>query len=412
MRAKKKHILPPILHQGIENKTCHNFFSVCIKAIEDNKEGVINKNECIKNIMRLSELKFRPNHKKYFSRTAQMNYSPSLARTGLKFQSKNVMNKRRKLMDIIKECEKKEAQAQRGSSKAQTKISFSLDKENKIPVMNKEEKKEETKTNTKDNTQVNNINKVNTTKVNNNKDVRASDKRIRGRKSKKLSSRISRPKIEDLTRRHAIFTKITEYLESNNITLFEFLRRNPFQKRPYQISKGYEFLEAVKFKNYTFVKEALLVSNDYLFVFDYFGQTCYHWAAKLGYVAMLTILIDYGKYHNQKDFKGRTPLYLAAVNNNREICDLLIRHKANVYLRDNLGNSPADVAGSKELKYYLGDLMTQPYNNPAYKKRVADFLRKREQFIEKKEMEKKFKELQAKNKVENEEEVEENPPQE
>jgi len=40
------------------------------------------------------------------------------------------------------------------------------------------------------------------------------------------------------------------------------------------------------------------------------------------------------------------------------------------------------VAGSKELKYYLGDMMTQPYSNPLYQQRVADFLRERDEIIE------------------------------
>ncbi len=76
----------------------------------------------------------------------------------------------------------------------------------------------------------------------------------------------------------------------------------------------------MKFSNYDFVKEALNHNLNYLFVFDYFGQTAFHWAAKLGDLKMLKILMDYGLYHNQKDYKGRTPLYIAAVSNHKEIC--------------------------------------------------------------------------------------------
>ena len=161
------------------------------------------------------------------------------------------------------------------------------------------------------------------------------------------------------------------------------MQNNPFQKSPYQIKKGFEFLEAVKFNNYQYVLDALQTSKDFLFVFDYFGQTCYHWAAKLGNIKMLKILLEYGKHHNQKDFKGRTPLYLAAKNNNKEICVCLIKNKANIHLKDNLGNSAADAAENKELKLYLGEIMTQPYNNPNYKQKVADFLRKRREKIKK-----------------------------
>ena len=110
---------------------------------------------------------------------------------------------------------------------------------------------------------------------------------------------------------------------------------------------------------------------------------------------MLQILIDHGKHHNQKDYEGRTPLYLAAVNNDRVICDFLVKNKANVHLRDNKGNSPADVAGSRELKYFLGDLLTLPYSNPVSKQRVASYLRERESIIQTKI---KLKDLEKKRK--------------
>ena len=203
-------------------------------------------------------------------------------------------------------------------------------------------------------------------------------------------------KTQNLPRRYAIFKKILEYLESNNITLQEYIERNPFQTKPYQIPKSFEFLQAIKFKNYKFILEALQFSNDYLFCFDYYGQTCYHWAAKLGNIKLLATLIDNGKHHNQKDFEGRTPLYLAAANNDRNICEMLIRNKANVHLRDNYGRSPADVAGNKELKYYLQDLLTQPYSNPLSKQRIANFLRERESMIQTKIKLQKFEEQQKK----------------
>ena len=41
---------------------------------------------------------------------------------------------------------------------------------------------------------------------------------------------------------------------------------------------------------------------------------------------MLELLMDYGLYHNQKDFKGRTPLYLAAVNNHKDVCNFLLNN--------------------------------------------------------------------------------------
>ena len=50
-------------------------------------------------------------------------------------------------------------------------------------------------------------------------------------------------------KRYTLFKTILNYLESNNITLYELIRNNPFQNKPYEISNSYDFLEAVKFKN-------------------------------------------------------------------------------------------------------------------------------------------------------------------
>ena len=124
---------------------------------------------------------------------------------------------------------------------------------------------------------------------------------------------------------------------------------------------------------------------------------------------MLLLLLEYGKHHNQKDFKGRTPLYLAAVNDDRNICEILVKNKANVYLADDKGFNPVDVAGSKDLKYYLGELLAQPYSNPLCRQRIANFLRKRDDKVEEKKiMEKKIEEAKRKEKAEEEELEEEN----
>ena len=198
-----------------------------------------------------------------------------------------------------------------------------------------------------------------------------------------------------LGKRYTLFKTILNYLESNNITLYELLRNNPFQSKPYELSNSYDFLIAVKFKNYNYVAEALQYSKKYLFSFDYYGQTAYHWAAKLNDLKMLKLLIDYGLYHNQKDFKGRTPLYLAAFYNHKEICNYLLINNGNIFLKDKNGLSPADVADNQELKYYLYDYMAQPFSNPIYKARIQSFLKNREERIKKKK-EKQFQEQKEK----------------
>ena len=374
MKKKIKKInLPNIIP---DRRTHSNFFSVCIKAIKENKDGVLNKKECIRNIMKLKEQYIT----KETERISGKAYPKKLRvpKTPLKFgfRTNQIIYKRKTLSQILLETERKNEKE-------------SLKNKTTLNLINIEEKKEVNNEYSDTNLNTNLPNKlddINNLKIN-------------------LMKKKEKPKTKiKINKFYSTFKRINEYLESNNIPLFELIKHNPFQTKPYQIPKGYEFLQAVKFKNYQFVKEALQASTDYLFVFDYYGQTCYHWAAKLGNIKMLLLLLDYGKYHNQKDFKGRTPLYLAAVNNNREICDLLLKYKANIHLKDNSGKSASDVAGSRELKYYLGDMMTQPFSNPIFKKKVLDFLKIREKDIEKKKIVKKFKEIEEEYKNENDEE--------
>ena len=122
--------------------------------------------------------------------------------------------------------------------------------------------------------------------------------------------------------------------------------------------------------------------------------------AKLDDLKMLKILIDYGLYLNQKDYKGRTPLYIAAMNNHKEICTYLLSKGGNIFLKDKEGLSPLDAAGSPEMKSYLSEFISQPFSNPLYKERLKKLLLDREEKVNKKNAEKE-KEKMRKNKIDN-----------
>jgi hypothetical protein len=383
MKMNKMPILPLI---NTERNNHQNFYSMCIRAIKKNNSKILNDINFIKKIEELKNRPYKIKKKKFLPQFSHFSFNKYSSENKSFFSAREtrLTNKKITLGEIIKE-----------SQILDSKIII-----NKIPVLNqinqgnnKDEESHESK---------NRIIKLS-------KRIPSSKKeeiKSNINKSSKIKPRFSK---KNIPRVYYIFKKILEYLESNDITLYEYINHNPFQERPFQISKSFEFINAVKFKNYEYVIEALQFSKAYLFSFDYYGQTCYHWAAKLSNEKMLLLLLEYGKHHNQKDFKGRTPLYLAAVNDDRNICEILVKNKANVYLADDKGFNPVDVAGSKDLKYYLGELLAQPYSNPLCRQRIANFLRKRDDKVEEKKiMEKKIEEAKRKEKAEEEELEEEN----
>ena len=219
---------------------------------------------------------------------------------------------------------------------------------------------------------------------NDNINIEENTKKDRGEKVEEKEQKKFSKFFKGKQKRYTILKQIKEYLESNDFTLAEFIEKNPFQSKPYEIKGGYEFLTNVKFSDYKNVNLALGKDIHYLFVIDYFGQTAYHWAAKLGNEKMLDLLISYGRYHNQKDFKGRTPIYLAAEKGYFKTCKFLLDNGANPFLCDANSKTPADVAGNDEVRIYLKENMATPFSNPVYKAKVGKILEIRDNKIKEK----------------------------
>ena len=316
-------------YKNDEENNEDNFYDICIQAIESNNEEILNKEECIKGI---NELK-----------TKTIKRSSSQRQITKKTDKKIISKKKpvtKKCIDEILEESKIKME----------KINKKIEKNSNI-----------FKPNIKSNNNTENNNKINQKNMANNY-----------RKNKQLNEFF-----KGKQRRYTVLKHINEYLESNDVTMNELIENNPFQDKPYKETGSYEFIEAVKFGNYDYVNDALMNDDVYLFVIDYYGQTGYHWVAKLGNIKILDLLIKFGRHHNQKDFKGRTPLYLAAVNNNIEVCKFLLANGANPFLSDKCGKTPADVAGSQKLSDFLKDSMAQPFSNPVYKARMQKILQDR-----------------------------------
>ena len=325
-----------------EEKLENNFYDACIQAIQSNNDEILNKLECINQI---NKLKFHTINKRNKS-TNETN------KKQVKAKKSKIPITQKSIDEILEESKRK------------------FEKLNKI--------KENTNENINNNKILGNI------KNNNDNNCFYSGK------NNNLNKYFGGKQ-----RRYSVFKHIKEYLESNDVTLNELIDDNPFQEKPYLFPGSYEFIEAVKFGNLNYVKEALLNDGIFLFVIDYFGQTGYHWAAKLGNINMLDILIKFGRHHNQKDFKGRTPLYLAAVNNNMEICKYLLTNGANPFLSDKNGKTPADVAKSTKVIDLLRKNMAQPFSNPAYKAKMQQILLKRAEHFFKIKKEKNKNEFRA-----------------
>jgi ankyrin repeat protein len=323
------------------------FIDACIQAIELNEDEILNKEDCIQKINKLK-----------INSINQKSLSNKLNKKKLD-KYKNILKPiTQKCIDEILEESKKEFE------KISTANNNDRNDYNKRSVKNLDK-------NISDNFG-NRINKDNNSNQNN---------IIHEDRNEKKLTQFFRGK----QRRYTVLKHINEYLESNDVTMNELIENNPFQDKPYHIPGSYEFIEAVKFGNSNYVNDALINDGIFLFVIDYYGQTGYHWAAKLGNIKILDLLIKFGRHHNQKDFKGRTPLYLAAVNNNMEVCKYLLSNGANPFLTDKRGKTPADIAGSKKLSDFLRDSMAQPFSNPVYKAKMQKILHDRANHLFKEE---------------------------
>lgn len=206
------------------------------------------------------------------------------------------------------------------------------------------------------------------TNTNNKKTAEDEERKMKEDQKKKIKEK-----------RRRVIQRALIFLESNSIVISDFIRKNPFQETPHELKYSFEFIEAVKFGEYELVKSALQMNHDFLFSYDYFKQTGYHWAAKLGNHKVLNLLISNGKYVNQYDYQNRTPLFLAALNNQYECCKLLLSSYGNPYLVDINNKKPVEVTTDKDIYVLINNYMDTPYSNPAIRKQMCKVVKILEQ---------------------------------
>ena len=106
---------------------------------------------------------------------------------------------------------------------------------------------------------------------------------------------------EKRAKRKKVLINAIKYLSNNNIPVKDYVEKQVFPKKPFELRGSEDFFDAVKFNDIKVVKEALAKNDHYLIQFDYFKQTPLHWAAKLGYHDILKVFLDYTKMINIYD---------------------------------------------------------------------------------------------------------------
>ena len=175
-------------------------------------------------------------------------------------------------------------------------------------------------------------------------------------KKKKVSEKKKKKKS---TRRFKILKHCLNQLKYNELSLDEFLKKSPFQTRPYQLPYSLDFINAIKFDKYDKLEE-YLEFPELLYSYDYYRQTGFHWAVKLDRIKSLIMMLKCGNCINLRDVNGFTPLALAAKNNNIDICQILCDSGANPLIPNNDGLIPKDISTEIKLKSYL-TIYTQNY---------------------------------------------------
>ena len=158
---------------------------------------------------------------------------------------------------------------------------------------------------------------------------------------------------EKRQKRKRILINAIKYLSSNNVSVKDYISMKVFPTRPFELRGSEEFIDAVKFNDIDMIKQGLRRSKDYLIQYDYFRQTPFHWAAKLGYDEILKLFFKYSKKVNTYDREFRTPIFLAALNNHKKCVEVLLENGGNAFIKDKKGDLPEAVTTDESIRLLL-----------------------------------------------------------
>ena len=154
-------------------------------------------------------------------------------------------------------------------------------------------------------------------------------------------------------RRFEILKNNLIFLRDNGMTPSDYLKKNPFNFKPFQLRESIEFFDYIKYDKFDEMESKLNSNKDLLFCYDYFHQTPFHWAAKRDKIRAVKTMLMYGNCINLLDSNKMTPLALAAQNNNYDMVQLLCENGANPFIKNIDGKKPSDLSTDFKTKSYL-----------------------------------------------------------